>query len=295
MVEEILGLGVKSVELGYDLTADLVPGVMHMVEQGAVKVASVHNFCPVPVGAPYGHPELFQLTSTDKSARESAVRHTTRTIEFAAELGAGVVVVHAGNVDMKRFTPRLISLIMQGKLYGRQFEKTKIKLLIQRDKKVRKHLDHLYAALEELLPKLEQCNVQLALENLPSWESIPTESEMEQIGRHFDSPLIRYWHDIGHGQIRQNLGLTTHIRWLEKLSSMLAGMHIHDVIPPDVDHLMPPDGSVHFDAFTTFAALSVPLVFEPAPGMPAPQLKEGIQIVREAWDVTRDTDHEVNP
>ena len=65
LIEEILGMGFRHVELGYDLRRDLVPGVMKMVEKGAVKVDSVHNYCPVPMGAPYGHPELFTLADRD--------------------------------------------------------------------------------------------------------------------------------------------------------------------------------------------------------------------------------------
>ena len=56
MLEEILALGLQQVELGYDLRLELVPGVKAMIASGAVKVRSVHNFCPVPIGAPRPHP-----------------------------------------------------------------------------------------------------------------------------------------------------------------------------------------------------------------------------------------------
>ena len=88
LIEEILGLGFDHVELGYDLRIDLVPGVQKMVRDGTVKVNSVHNFCPVPVGAPRGHPELFTLASGDPKIREGAVHHTAKTIRYAATVGA---------------------------------------------------------------------------------------------------------------------------------------------------------------------------------------------------------------
>ena len=56
IVDEILAMGIDSLELGYDLRIDQVAGVRRRVEEGAVRVASVHNYCPTPVGAPYGHP-----------------------------------------------------------------------------------------------------------------------------------------------------------------------------------------------------------------------------------------------
>ena len=40
-----------------------------MVEQKAVRVVSVHNFCPVPIGAPRGHPELFTFADPDDRVR----------------------------------------------------------------------------------------------------------------------------------------------------------------------------------------------------------------------------------
>ena len=50
MIEEILSMGFDRVELGYDLRMDLVPGARNMIKEGLIKVDSVHNFCPVPIG-----------------------------------------------------------------------------------------------------------------------------------------------------------------------------------------------------------------------------------------------------
>ena len=88
MIEEILELGIDHVELGYDTRRDLIPGVQSMVEQGAVSVDSVHNFCPVPMTVSRGHPEIYTFADRDPRVRQQAVRHTTTTIRFAAEVGA---------------------------------------------------------------------------------------------------------------------------------------------------------------------------------------------------------------
>ena len=56
MLREIIDAGFRHVELGYDTTLDLVPGIHHMVDTGEITVNSLHNFCPVPIGAPMGHP-----------------------------------------------------------------------------------------------------------------------------------------------------------------------------------------------------------------------------------------------
>ena len=284
IVEEILALGIDRIELGYDLTMDLVPGIQAMVAQKAVTVQSVHNFCPVPVGVPRGHPELWLMTSRDRKVWQAAVMHTERTIRFAAQLGARVVVVHAGQVDMRRQTPKLIALCQQGKQYTPRYDRTKIKLQLVREKKAGRHLELLHRALDQLLPVLKETGIRLAIENLPSWESVPTEAEAETLFRRFDTPHLCYWHDIGHGQVRENLGFIGHVRWLEKLRPHLAGVHIHDVAPPAFDHLMPPRGKVKFDRFKNLVGSDTIKVFEPAPGTPAAEIRAGMAVVQAAWE-----------
>jgi sugar phosphate isomerase/epimerase len=282
LVEEIIGLGLRHIELGYDLTMDLVPGIEHMVNQGAVTVTSVHNFCPVPIGAFQGHPELFLLGSTDPRERRMAIDHTIKTVNFASHVGAKAVVVHAGRVRMRHLTRKLIALQESGKQYSSKYERVKMKLLAARDKKVPKYFDALCESLEELVPALEAAQVKVGLENLPSWEAVPTEVEMESLLARFGSPWIGYWHDFGHAQIRQNLGLINHKYWLERLAGAAAGVHVHDCDPPARDHLMPGLGAIDFAGLLPLLPAETALVLEPAPGTPHADVENGIRVIRDA-------------
>jgi sugar phosphate isomerase/epimerase len=284
MIEEILNdTGLTEIELGYDLRMDLVEGVTKMVASGAVTVSSLHNFCPVPAGASMGHPEIWLLASKEHRVRESAIVNTRRTIEFAGELGASAVVCHAGYVDMKHMTRDLVRLIRDDKQFSKKYEKRKDKMLLLREKKAPEQIEILKDSLDALIPALEAANVTLGLENLPTWEAIPTEVEMDRLSQHFEGKPIGYWHDMGHGQIRQNLGLITHRRWLEKLGPALCGMHVHDVSDQVRDHVMPPHGCIDFNLYKDIIPNNIPLVFEPAPDTPAEAIREGIRIVRDAW------------
>ncbi len=285
MIQEILDLGFDHVELGYDLRMDLVPGVQQMVRDRAVKVESLHNFCPVPVGAPQGHPELFAFTSTDSRVRDGAVQHTSRTIRFAAEVGAKVVIIHAGHVEMGRFTEKLLTLYEQGQRDSPAYNRLKMKMQIVREKKAKRHLDYLYQGLEKLIPVLKEAGIQLALENLPNWEAIPSELEMEALLKQFNSPHLRYWHDIGHAQIRESLGLINQHRWIERLAPFMAGIHIHDVLPPAQDHLMPPLGKMDFGRMARFGTMNLVRVIEPAPNTPGENIVEALQFLRQTWKV----------
>ncbi|MBN1558048.1 MAG: TIM barrel protein [Lentisphaerae bacterium] len=283
LIDEILALGFGGVELGYDLTLDLVPGVRSRVESGAVRVRSVHNFCPVPVGAPQGHPELFQLASLDPRERNAAVRHTEETAAFAAGLGAAAVVVHAGNVAMRRGTERLIDLIGKGRGLTPRCDRLKARLLARRQKRAPRHLEALCRALDELLPVFAEHRLRLALENLPSWESVPTEVEMETLLERYAGAPLAVWFDIGHAQVRENLGLISARHWFARFAPVMAGIHIHDVAPPAFDHLMPPLGAVDFTAFKDARPCDSVAVLEPAPATPEEEIVNARRAVEAAW------------
>ena len=286
MLEEILALGLGAVELGYDLRAELIPGVKAMVAAKAVRVDSVHNFCPVPVGAPRPHPEIYTPASPDRREREFAVVHISRTLRFAAEMGAKVVICHSGNVDLPRFSFDLVRLAERGEQFGEPYEALKLKAQVARDKKAPRQLEYLAESLQKLAPVVRETGVRLALENLPTWESIPSELEAEQLMRRFFGEGISLWWDIGHAQVRENLGFINASRWLRRLAPYIAGMHIHDVTPPGQDHLMPPRGQIDFPALADFAKQDMVRVLEPAPDTDAAHIVEAIQYLRTAWNLT---------
>jgi len=287
MIDEIRSIGFDRVEIGYDLTADLVDGVAGMVREKVIIVDSVHNFCPVPPGVPFGHPELFELASQDIDIRKAAVRHTLSTVDFAGSIGAKFVVIHAGRIKTRITSRRLISMCESGKQKTSRYERLKMKLIIQREKKAGEKIDALYHSLEEMLPHLERTGVGLAIEILPSWEAVPAEAEMLSIFKRFNSPFIKYWHDTGHAQTRENLGFIVHRAWFEKLLPWLAGMHIHDIRYPAFDHLMPPMGELDFGIFNLQEIQNVIHVLEPAPGTPSEVVKEAQEFLKRKWQTTQ--------
>ncbi len=284
MIEELLGLGFDHVELGYDLTPNLVPGAVAMIKAGRVKADSVHAYCPLPP-VPFATPEPFTLSAPDPLVRANALHYLENTIRYAAEIDARVIVAHAGNVAMKLLTPTLVNLITDGRQYDDEYEKVRMKLLLNREKAVATQLPLLYAGIEKLLPLLESTRRILAFEILPTWEAIPTEVEMERIMQHFNSPWLRCWHDLGHGQIRENVGLTSHARWVKRLRPWLAGMHIHDVRPPAGDHLMPPAGTTQFALFRETAQDDIIRVLEPNSAVSGDEIVAGLKLIRDAWKI----------
>lgn len=283
LIEEILRLGFGQIELGYDLRVDLVPGVLEMVRSNRIRVVSLHNYCPLPTGAPRAHPEIYLFTDEDSRMREYAVQHTSRTLRFAAEVGANVVVAHAGHVSGIRFSRELIALCHQGRQHSPEYERLLQKGRLARDHKAGKYLGFLNECLERLFPVLDETGVTLALELLPTWEAVPSEFEMEKLLKEHGSQRIACWYDIGHAQIRENLGFVNTARWRERLEPWIAGVHIHDVKRPAQDHLMPPDGEIDFAYLKSIARKPVPLVLEPSPDTPAERIVRAAEYLRTAW------------
>src|SRR5580698_7241205 len=104
MLREIRDLGFDHAELSHGIRISLLPGIIEAVDAGEMKISSLHNFCPLPMGVTDAAPILHLLSSPDPRERETAFRHTVRTIETADRFKAGVVVLHMGSIDMNNQT-----------------------------------------------------------------------------------------------------------------------------------------------------------------------------------------------
>jgi sugar phosphate isomerase/epimerase len=289
LVDEILALGFDALELGYHTTGEIAAGVRRRVGAGAVAVGSVHAFCPVPVAAPRGYPELYLLASADDDERAMAAILAGRTLAFAESMGAKAVVLHAGRIFLKSLfgdlgTGRLVeALDAEGGTDAPKFRRLLAKASRRRAARAGKVFDRFCLSLDALLPKFETAGVALCLENLPAVEAFPDEGEMATLKRRFDTPALAYWHDMGHGQVRENLGLIRHAEAARELLPCTRGVHIHDALPPMNDHLPPGKGAIDFGAFAFYGDERLIKVFEPAPEVSGEELKASLQLVRQAW------------
>ena len=70
IADEAEELGFDALELGFRTQPEQLPGFRSRLDR--MPVTSVHAYCPVPIGAPSGHPELYQLCSPDANERALA-------------------------------------------------------------------------------------------------------------------------------------------------------------------------------------------------------------------------------
>src|SRR5690349_6973501 len=108
MLREIQGLGFEYAELSHGTRISLLPGIIDAVQAGEMRISSLHNFCPLPIGVNHSAPNLFKFSAEKSVERDNALRYTRKTLEMAARLKAPVVVLHYGTIDMKDYTDKLI-------------------------------------------------------------------------------------------------------------------------------------------------------------------------------------------
>ena len=88
MVEEIVSLGFKRMELSHGIRLLLVPGILQAIEEGLIEVSSVHNFCPLPGSVQHAAPNLYEPSASDVRERNLWLRYTQQTMAFAVRVGA---------------------------------------------------------------------------------------------------------------------------------------------------------------------------------------------------------------
>lgn len=293
IADKALELGFGELELGFHTTLRQVEGFKARLDQ--IPVGSVHAFCPVPLSAPQGYPELYQLASLDAESRKMAVLQVTRNIEFAADIGADTVVLHAGRVAFDRIFDRIDSGSLrqvrsdnEGGVKSAAYEKILRRATERRWKRGMKTLDVFRKTLSELVPLLTKKGVTLALENLPYFEGFPAEWELPKIISEFGSSGVKGWFDTGHDRVREMYRWRGEVKVADQAEYarlFFAGMHLNDVEDFNDDHFAPGDGKVDFAALKDFAANVRHVVFEPSQLVEEERLRAGIAHIRSLWGV----------
>ena len=80
IAERALSLGFDELELGFHTSVAQVDGFRRLRDR--IPVGSIHAFCPVPLSAPQGYPELYALASFDEDQRALAAFHVRRNISL---------------------------------------------------------------------------------------------------------------------------------------------------------------------------------------------------------------------
>jgi sugar phosphate isomerase/epimerase len=269
--------------LSHGTRISLLPGILEAVDAGEIKISSLHNFCPLPMGVNYAAPNLYQFSAHRTRERELAERYTLKTIEFATRVKAPVVVLHSGSIEMKNYTDKLLDLAAQGEKAAAKIARIRSEADEKREAKKGPFVERVNELLKKLVPAAEGQNVKLGIENRQALEELPVETDFQFLFRELNSPNLVYWHDTGHAQIKENLGFIHHAMHLESLRDKLYGLHVHDVQFPGRDHCAPGSGTIDFTALKPFIKPEHIKVFELSPGLTAEEVKSGVEHIKQLW------------
>ncbi len=283
MLREIRELGFEYAELSHGIRISLVPGILEAVDAGEIKISSLHNFCPLPMGITQAAPNLYQFSAESARDRELAVRCTQKTLEFATRVRAPLVVLHLGGVEMKDYTGKLFSLLQRGERETIKYGRLRAEAIKALGAKKDRYFARTKEVLRLILPDAEARGVKLGCENRQALEELPVDEDFKTFLAEFPSPNIVYWHDAGHAQIKENLGLIHHASFLESRMPRLAGFHLHDVIFPDRDHAAPGTGTIDYAALKPFVKPEHIKVFELNPSLLPDAVKTGIAHLKQIW------------
>ena len=283
MLEEIRGLGFEYAELSHGIRLSLIPGIFDAVDAGVIRISSLHNFCPLPIGVNQAAPNIFKFTAENERERENAVRHTLKTFETAQRVNAPLVVLHMGAVEMKEYTDKLLDMVKDGKKDTPKFQKLVEEMEDRRAKLSEKPMQYAYEILRKLIAEAEPRGLKLGIENREAVEEILFDNDYPFFLHEFQSPSVVYWHDTGHAQIKENLGFINHAEHLKAVQRRLYGFHIHDVEFPGRDHRAPGTGTVNFKTLKSFVKPEQPKIFEFSPSLDVEEVKAGVAYIKSLW------------
>lgn len=283
MLREIRDLGFDHAELSHGIRISLLPGIFEAVDAGEIKISSLHNFCPLPMGVDRAAPNLYKFSADDRRERDSAFKHTVKTLETAVRVKARLVVLHTGCVDMKDYTDKLLSLVEEGKKATPRYEKLCEEVVALREKKKERYVQNACELIGRIVDEAKPRGLKLGIENREALEEIPFEPDFPFFFKEFRDPTVVYWHDTGHAQIKENLGFISHRLFLQSMQERHYGFHVHDVEAPGRDHRPPGTGCIDWSALKPLVKPDHLKVFELSPSVSPEEARAGVDHLRAIW------------
>ena len=235
-------IGFETFEVGVSSVKVSKKDILNWQRRLNLNVASVHNiFTDKPIDPENRRGDL--LASSDEKKREETIELTLKTAKFAEELGARAVVLHAGYIKEELLRENC-------REFKEMWSKGESSLQV-----LREHLSEMRARyaceyVERVIKSMktlcrENHKILFCLEPRVNFYEIPNIEEMEEIFDRVKEVNLCYWHDTGHCQVQENLGLSIQEAWLAAFGERMLGIHLHDTRLLK-DHLPPGMGDVDF-------------------------------------------------
>ena len=238
------------------------PGMLAELLKTGVPISSIHSPCPTVLSSQGIDVDRLSLSSLDVSERVEAVSFAKKTIDLAANVNAGAIVLHMGEVPIDlSLQDRLHKLHDAGRAQTKEYGRIKERLVHQRASLAQPYVDAAKRSLQELSKYSRQKGIMLGLETRFHFNEIPNTDEMAELLGEVSEQLAGYWHDTGHAEVQQQLGFAFHEEWLSRFGDRMAGIHLHDIRGIS-DHHAPGKGNMNWEMIARYLPRGIVKVCE---------------------------------
>jgi len=278
-VSAVRRMGFDGIEINYTVEP---PGLEELITDGNGAYPSFHS--PVPrVRTDDGRwSDELNLASPNEEERRQAVAAAITTLDWAAKVGAGRVVVHLGGVgdQMLPAERQLRQLFDLGQIntYGGELLRADCRRL--RAEGATAHMAAAKASLRELADHAASLGVAVGLENRYHYHEIPNPDEAKELLADYPPTVAGYWHDMGHAEVLDRLQLIDKHHWLTELADRCIGVHLHDVDGLK-DHQSPGHGTADWEYVRRYLPPTALRVCEINQHTPEEQVATAIPYLRE--------------
>ena len=279
MLVELAELGFQYVELSHGTRISLVPGALKAIEENLIKVSSLHNFCPLPLGVMGAAPNLYEPAAASKKERILWLHNTIKTIDFAQRVECDRIVLHSGNIRLlwgnpaSRVDAAFESADSSKSIELKAVREKGLKRLNSKKNPFMKRLKESFSLIAE---KAKEAGVRIGIENREGFSEIPLDDDMPGLlGELQELEVFGYWHDSGHAQLKERMGLLDHRTFLSGLRPHLIGYHLHDVTEKNRDHQVPGTGVIDWTILADNIREGDVVVMEMSPRLTAQEILQG--------------------
>ena len=270
-------LGYDSIEISHSTPTEQFE---RLLDGSGATISSIHAPSPL-VRIDGKRNSSLNLAALD-GERDTAIEFTKGSIDHAANVGAGYVVVHLGGVGGKM----LDSEFKQRKLFdsgtrdGPEFDALRRETLERRAELAPPWFEKAGESLAVLAAYAKERGVAIGLENRLHYHEFPLPHEALELCSDYPADLVGYWHDVGHAEVQARLGYVDKRAWLDTLKERTLGSHLHDVDGIG-DHRAPGNGDVEWDYIAEGLPRSALWVLEINQHQPAEDVAGAIAFLRE--------------
>lgn len=273
-------MGFVQVELNHEINSALLGGI----DLGAWSFSSVHEPCPADIATAELKRNDWLVSSPDGEKRARGVESVKRSIDLAQQVGASLVVVHAGQVSSDLGQEKqLRALIEAGKGETGDAAGLRAAMVRARQESSAPHLEAVKQSLRELVDYAAQRQVRLGLENRYHYPDIPHPDEMAALLELGAPDQLGMVFDAGHAHVLERMGFFAFEEWLERFGNRIAAVHLHDVNGL-ADHAAPGTGEINFSLLASYLPEEAVRTFEIKSGVSYAQIRRALQwMVRSGW------------